>query len=617
MRRRRFTIRTRFGPAKGARKLGHRTMINTTPRIAAHTGVCAANAAGETPVRATSNTGTSSGRGTRSLERLAWNNRFAETLPADPDTTNRTRQVEGAIFTRVNPSPTGTEPTFIIGSSAVADMIDLDPAEFSRPEFAMIFSGNARAPGSDPYAQCYGGHQFGHWAGQLGDGRALSLGEVEGAPVDGAADGKDASGVGASTDPSFRWELQLKGAGRTPYSRNADGRAVLRSSLREYVASEAMAALGVPTTRALCLVRTGAEVMRDMFYNGNAQLEPGAVACRVARSFVRFGSFQLPASRGDFELVRTLADYIMKEYYGYEESDAKEGRGAGEYASWFRAVAQRTGVMVAEWQRVGFTHGVCNSDNFSILGDTIDYGPYGWMERFDPTFTPNTTDLPGRRYCYQAQPEIGQWNLLQLARALVGAGLLDEEAASDGIAAYGEALVTRYTDNTRRKMGLKVEDGELANKLLMLMYESSADYTNTFRTLGGISLADMELAVEVKEVPSRLRKWFGDGFEEEKDDKEMAWIEFFRQFTAELKKQGVSDVERWEIQREANPVLVPRNHVMVGIIGEVERGDLSGLKAYMKALENPYGCDKDVDASWLEPAPSKPRLGVELLSCSS
>lgn len=578
--------------------------------------ICAASAAGGTPAGASGASGASRG-GARSLERLGWNNKFAERLPADPDTTNRTRQVEGAIFTRVNPSPTGTEPTFIIGSSSVADMIDLDPAEFLRPEFAMVFSGNARAPGSDPYAQCYGGHQFGHWAGQLGDGRALSLGEVEGLRVGvGGGVGGDQE-QSAAADPCVRWELQLKGAGRTPYSRNADGRAVLRSSLREYVASEAMAALGVPTTRALSLVLTGAEVMRDMFYNGNARLEPGAVACRVARSFVRFGSFQLPASRGDKELVRKLADYVMTEYYGFDERGGMEARDAGEYASWFRAVAQRTGVMVAEWQRVGFTHGVCNSDNFSILGDTIDYGPYGWMERFDPTFTPNTTDLPGRRYCYQAQPEIGQWNLLQLARALVAAGLFDEEAASDGIAAYGESLVTRYTDNTRRKMGLKAENGELANKLLMLMYESSADYTNTFRTLGGISMADMELAIEVKEVPARLRKWFGDGFDDDKDDKEMAWIEFFRLFTAELKTQGVSDAERWEIQREANPVLVPRNHIMVGIIDEVERGEFSGLEAYMKALENPYGCDQDVDAAWLEPAPSKPRLGVELLSCSS
>jgi len=535
-----------------------------------------------------------------------------ETLPADPDTSNRTRQVENAIFTRVDPTPTGTEPTFIIGSSSVAELIGLDPAEFSRPEFAMIFSGNAKAPGSDPYAQCYGGHQFGHWAGQLGDGRALSLGEVDGRGSSSSSSSSSASSSSSSSSSnSVRWELQLKGAGMTPYSRRADGRAVLRSSLREYVASEAMEALGVPTTRALSLVRTGAQVMRDMFYNGNAQLEPGAVACRVARSFVRFGSFQLPASRGDFALVKTLADYIIAEYY------AEDGVEAGDYAGWFGCVARRTGEMIAEWQRVGFTHGVCNSDNFSILGDTIDYGPYGWMERFDPTFTPNTTDLPGRRYCYQAQPEIGQWNLLQLARALVGAGLLDEETASDGIAAYGEALVTRYTDNMRRKMGLKEADGELAHKLLMLMYESSADYTNTFRTLGGVTVADMELAMEVKEVPSRLQRWFGDGFEEDRDDKEMAWIEFFRQYVALLKKQGVTDAERWEIQREANPVLVPRNHVMVEIIEEVGRGEFAGLEAYMKALSNPYGCDDEVEEAWLEPAPSKPRLGVELLSCSS
>jgi uncharacterized protein YdiU (UPF0061 family) len=533
------------------------------------------------------------------MEELKWNNRFCETLPSDPNTSNTTRQVENAVFTRVDPTPTGTEPTFIIGSPSVAGLINLDPDEFSRPEFALIFSGNAKAPGSDPYAQCYGGHQFGHWAGQLGDGRALSLGEVEG--VDGAT----------------RWELQLKGAGKTPYSRNADGRAVLRSSLREFVASEAMEALGVPTTRALSLVRTGAQVLRDMFYNGNAQLEPGAVCCRVARSFVRFGSFQLPASRGNFELVKTLADYVMKEYYGFDE--IKDGYSQDDYKMWFSNVAQRTGAMVAEWQRVGFTHGVGNSDNFSILGDTIDYGPYGWMERFDPTFTPNTTDLPGRRYCFQSQPEIGQWNLVQLARALVAAGLIDEEAASEGIANYGETLVARYNDNMRRKMGLKEQNGALAHRLLMLLYESSADYTNSFRTLGGLSQGDLALAIDAKEVPSKLRKWFGEGFDDNKEDKELAWLEFFRDFSDELKNQGVDDSERWEIQREANPVIVPRNHVMVALINEVEQGDLSGLESYMKALRDPYGCDAKglVRDEWLEPAPSRPRMGVELLSCSS
>ena len=517
------------------------------------------------------------------LEDLSWNNVFVSSLPEDSNKENRVRQVEGAMFTKVDPTPTGTEPTFVIGSESVAtELLGLSPKEFLRPEFAMVFSGNAKSPGSEPYAQCYGGHQFGHWAGQLGDGRAISLGEV------------------VAPGSNIRWELQLKGAGRTPYSRMADGRAVLRSSLREYVASEAMAALGVPTTRALSLVMTGADVMRDMFYNGNAQMEPGAVTCRVARSFIRFGSFQLPAGRGDNDLVKNLADFVMKEYYPE----------ASNYAEFFKTVAIRTGAMIAEWQRVGFTHGVANTDNFSILGDTIDYGPYGWMERFDPTFTPNTTDLPGRRYCFQDQPEIGQWNIVQLARALVAAGLFDEEAAADGIAAYGTSLVETYNKNMTMKIGLKEMNMEMVNRLLILMYKSSADYTNTFRALGSM---DVELAVDLGEIPRALQSCFGEVLG---DEIETEWLSWIGDYAKVLKSQGVTPEERFRIQKNVNPAVIPRNHVMVGIISDVEQGDFSSLEAYMKALMNPYE-DEGLKGEWLEAAPSKPRLGVELLSCSS
>ncbi|MBG3852707.1 YdiU family protein, partial [Xanthomonas hortorum pv. carotae] len=228
--------------------------------------------------------------------------------------------------------------------------------------------------GMQPWAVNYGGHQFGHWAGQLGDGRAISLGEAIG--VDGG-----------------RYELQLKGAGPTPYSRGADGRAVLRSSIREFLCSEAMHHLGVPTTRALSLVTTGDAVVRDMFYDGRPQREPGAIVCRVAPSFIRFGNFELPSARGDSALLRQWADFTIAR-------DFPELKGAGEnlYAAWFAQVCERTAVMVAHWMRVGFVHGVMNTDNMSILGLTIDYGPYGWVDDYDPDWTPNTTDAQGRRY---------------------------------------------------------------------------------------------------------------------------------------------------------------------------------------------------------------------------
>jgi serine/tyrosine/threonine adenylyltransferase len=229
-----------------------------------------------------------------SLEDLQWSPTFTTELPADPNEENKVRQVQGAFFSWVNPTSTGTEPSLVAASAAASRLIGLDPSEAERPEFAMVFSGNAPLSNTRSYAQCYGGHQFGSWAGQLGDGRAICLGEV------------------INPETGVRWELQLKGAGKTPYSRMADGRAVLRSSLREFVASEAMAALGVPTTRALSLVATGDRVVRDMFYSGNPELEPGAVVCRVARSFVRFGSFQLPVSRGDEQVA--LAQQVRFSY---------------------------------------------------------------------------------------------------------------------------------------------------------------------------------------------------------------------------------------------------------------------------------------------------------------
>jgi len=522
----------------------------------------------------------------RVLEGLEFDNVFAQTLPRDPNTENRVRKVEGALLTPVKPTPTNTEPKTIVASPAVAKLIGLDSSEFDRPEFSLVFSGNSILPGSEPYAQCYGGHQFGNWAGQLGDGRAISLGEVK------------------CPENRGRWELQLKGAGRTPYSRMADGRAVLRSSLREYVASEAMSSLGIPTTRALSLVSTGDEVLRDMFYNGNAQMEPGAVVCRVARSFIRFGSFQLPASRGDYELVRKLADFVIKEYY----PDAQEAK--NRYAAFLKTVAEKTGFLIAEWNRVGFVHGVLNTDNMSILGDTIDYGPYGWLERFDPNFTPNTTDLPGRRYCFQSQPEIGQWNIVQLARALVASNLMSEEEAADAIAAYGQTLVTAYNHGMSRKLGMKAYDADLVNQLLVLMYESDADYTNTFRALGNI---DITAAVEGNTIPNRLLSAFGDGFNEEKAK---SWIDWMKRYNVALQAEMQDETSRRAIQNDANPAIIPRNHVIVDIISEAEEGNYTPLLDYMRALERPYH-ELGLNPDWSEPAPSKARLGVELLSCSS
>ena len=318
----------------------------------------------------------------------SFDNRFLRSLPGDPDPRNFIRQVRAALWSAVAPAPVAA-PRLLAHSQEMAAELGFSEADVSSPEFARVFAGNALLPGMQPFASNYGGHQFGHWAGQLGDGRAISL-----------PDGQ-------------RRELQLKGAGPTPYSRSADGRAVLRSSIREFLCSEAMHHLGIPTTRALSLVGTGEGVVRDMFYDGHPEVEPGAIVCRVAPSFLRFGHFELPSQRGDTSLLQALADFCIARDFPH-----LRGRGEPLYADWFAEVCERTARLVAGWMRVGFVHGVLNTDNMSILGLAIDYGPYGWIDAYDPDWTPNTTDATGRRYRFGWQPRVANWNLGQLARAL-------------------------------------------------------------------------------------------------------------------------------------------------------------------------------------------------------
>lgn len=547
---------------------------------------------------------------TNTLEALKFNNTFINELPADPSTVNKPRQVFSSLYSFADPSTTNTEPTTIAASTQVARLIGLDPAETSRPEFSMIFSGQTVIPGTKPYAQCYGGHQFGNWAGQLGDGRAICLGEVV---VSHDKDGED------------RWELQLKGAGRTPYSRFADGRAVLRSSIREFLGSEFMAGAGIPTTRALSLILTGDQVMRDMFYNGNQKFEPGAVVCRVARSFIRFGSFQLPASRGgeDSVLVKQVADYVIKHHYPHILTTKSNDNDNNKYALFLEEVARRTAKLIAEWHRVGFVHGVLNTDNMSILGDTIDYGPYGFIERFDPDFTPNTTDLPGRRYAFANQPSIGQWNILQLVQAFLTVDLVTQDEATVVMDAYGEQLTESYHAAMAAKLGLKAGasyDVQILNDFLELLYTDSLDYTNTFRSLSSIpssSDTTTSTAGDDNKLPEALEKVIDVELSEERRAAWKQWISIYQAaLRAQQSSSDMSDAERVGKQNKANPAIIPRNHVMVGIIQSAEDGDYVPLQRYYEALERPYE-ERGVEEEWKEPAPTKSRMGVELLSCSS
>ena len=405
------------------------------------------------------------------MQTLRFDNTFVRKLPADPEQGPRVRQVHGALYSRVHPTPVAA-PRLLAYSREVAALLGIDAAAIASPEFAQVFGGNALLDGMQPYAANYGGHQFGHWAGQLGDGRAITLGET----------------INAAGE---RWELQLKGAGPTPYSRTADGRAVLRSSVREFLCSEAMHHLGVPTTRALSLVATGEQVVRDMFYDGNPRPEPGAIVCRVAPSFIRFGNFELPAARGDVALLKQLIDFTIRR--DFPELIAGDGDGDTQrlYAQWFAQVCERTARMVAHWMRVGFVHGVMNTDNMSILGLTIDYGPYGWIDNFDLDWTPNTTDAQGRRYRFGQQAQIAYWNLGRLAHALAPAFASDEPLHA-GLQRYVDAFTEADRSNVAAKLGLAEcldEDVELMQALYGLLQAAEVDMTLFFRALADVDLS--------------------------------------------------------------------------------------------------------------------------------
>ena len=299
---------------------------------------------------------------------------FLNELPADGILENTRRQVSEAVYSFVTPKKT-KQPEMIHVSQNMADELGVTEEDTKTTLFKNVFTGNDVYPNTKPYAMCYGGHQFGNWAGQLGDGRAINLFEV--------------------AHQNKNWKVQLKGAGGTPYSRTADGLAVLRSSIREYLCAEAMYHLGVPTTRSLSLALSGDDVLRDVMYDGNPAYEKGAIVSRIAPSFLRFGNFEIFASRNDIKNLKTLTDYTIKHHFSHLGNSSKE-----TYIQFFSEIANRTLRMIIDWQRVGFVHGVMNTDNMSILGLTIDYGPYGWLEGFDFGWTPNTTDRQNKRYRY-------------------------------------------------------------------------------------------------------------------------------------------------------------------------------------------------------------------------
>ena len=513
---------------------------------------------------------------------LRFDNRFVRELPGDPLTTNDRRQVLHAHWSAVRPTPV-KQPVLVAHAREVAAMIGFEPDDHLTPRFADVFGGNALLTGMEPYAACYGGHQFGHWAGQLGDGRAITLGES----------------INATGE---RWELQLKGAGPTPYSRTADGRAVLRSSIREFLCSEAMHHLGVPTTRALSLVLTGDQVTRDMFYNGNAELEPGAIVCRVAPSFIRFGNFEILTARDDTALLRQLADFtIARDFSHIDVADPER------YARWFMEVCERTATMIVHWMRVGFVHGVMNTDNMSILGLTIDYGPYGWLDDFDPHWTPNTTDAQGRRYRYSQQPGIAQWNLERLADAIRPL-FATIEPLTRGLERYIEAFNREYRAMLAAKFGLASLDGAdeiIAQDGLTLLQQAEMDYTRFFRALGDV---DGEIPADDAAALARL----GDVFYSEAKR-----IEHTARLVGWLRQWQPRAVHRAGMHR-VNPRYVLRNYLAQQAIDKSTMGDHSMVHELLEVMRRPYDEQPGREAfAEKRPEWARHRAGSSMLSCSS
>ncbi|TDR25923.1 protein adenylyltransferase SelO [Flavobacterium cheniae] len=518
--------------------------------------------------------------------KLHLNDTFNQQLPADSNASNTRRQVFDAAFSFVSPR-VPSHPNLLHVADEVAELLGISQAETQSLDFLNLVSGSSVYPDSKPYAMAYAGHQFGNWAGQLGDGRAINLFEI--------------------LHNNQRWTLQLKGAGETPYSRTADGFAVLRSSIREHLCSEAMYYLGVPTTRSLSLVTTGDKVLRDVLYNGNAAYEDGAVVCRVAPSFIRFGNFQLFAARKDIKNLKTLADYTIQYFYPEITTSGKE-----KYLQFYQEVVNRTVEMVLDWQRVGFVHGVMNTDNMSILGLTIDYGPYGWLEDYDPDWTPNTTDAEGRRYRFRNQPDIALWNLVQLGNALYP--LIEDIASMEQVLnSYSQQFDSQFPILQQQKLGLQAEyDAHFQDELTTLLTASETDMTIFYRNLANLVKTDTS-----DEALAKITLAF---YQPDKivTTLKTSWLNWMELYLEKIKAEVGSDEERKQAMNTINPKYVLRNYMAQLAIEAAEKEDYTLIDELYTLLKNPYEEQPQYE-KWFAKRPdwARHKVGCSMLSCSS
>lgn len=507
---------------------------------------------------------------------------FVAAFPGDESGNKTPRLTPGVFYSKAEPTPVST-PTLLAWSDALAQELGIEKP--STNEEIAVLAGNLITPSMYPYAARYAGHQFGHFAGQLGDGRAITLGEWE------APGGK-------------LWDLQLKGAGPTPYSRRADGRAVLRSSVREYLMSEAMHYLGVPTTRALSLVATGDKVIRDMFYNGNLEYEPGAIVLRVAPTFLRFGNFEILAARNEVENLRQLTDWVIERYYPHL-------RGEDKVLRFFSEVLERTVRMVVEWMRVGFVHGVMNTDNMSILGVTIDYGPYSFLDDYDPMFTPNTTDLPGRRYAFGRQAAVAQWNLSCLAGALAPL-LPDTEGLQAALDNYGEVFQKYYYRMMAGKLGLEdvhSEDSGFISRVEKVLAEVKPDMTIFYQLL-------TELPEDIEEEEAILKHFDASFYAPLPPMLAEAFIGLIKAWQGKLERNRIPREESRRRMRAANPRFILRNYLLHQAIEELEKGESTLFVKLQEAMKEPYSRKGD-EFFARRPDWATQKAGCSMLSCSS
>lgn len=604
------------------------------------------------------------------MDDLKFDNLALRTLPIDPIEDNYVRSVSGACFSRVKPIPV-KNPKLVAYSADALKLIGIsEEAMKNEKQLAQVFSGNVLLPGMDPAAHCYCGHQFGYFSGQLGDGATMYLGEL-------------------INEKNERWELQFKGAGKTPYSRTADGRKVLRSSIREFLCSEAMHYLGIPTTRAGTCVTSDDYVIRDIFYDGNPKKERCTIITRIAQTFIRFGSFEIfktldpmtgrkGPSVGRIDILKTLINYVISTFYPEIEEQYKS-KDEEKYAAFFEEIVKRTALLVAQWQCVGWCHGVLNTDNMSIVGVTIDYGPYGFMDRYDPNFICNGSDDSGR-YSYKQQPCICKWNCGKLAEVLIP--VLPLEKSRPILDKFDQEYERVYINKMRLKFGLLRKqlntDMELFEKFFETMEKTGADFTNSFRSLSLIHLptskhfdesnqiflssildqccdADewkfvnrssidertYELLRSLAGTSSAILSQFGfssEMLEKENQKREKAkelekmtneskrksdeqiWRSFLQIYIERLKQEVTdnieeSDGERIRVMKQNNPRMVLRNYLAQQAIELAEKDDYSEVQNLFEQLKHPYD-GTDRDTVEL-PRPDETVAGAEALPATT